>query len=106
MESATQPQVATYAYHNFHLGIAKFLVACYATLQPALSVCRSVGRSVGRCSRRTRLMAIGLVYPKINKIGHSLPQLDQNGLQFSNLWSQNHHFSPQIDLYRSSADHV
>jgi len=44
-----------------------FLVACTRLYKPLCrSVGRSVGRSVRRCSRSTRLMAIGLVFSKKN----------------------------------------
>ena len=46
--------------------LCAFLVACTQLYKPLClsvgrSVSRSVGPSVGRCSRSTRLMAIGLV---------------------------------------------
>ena len=44
-------------YHAFH---GNFLVACYATLHPAMSVDRSVGWSVGRLVGRSSFYFFGV----------------------------------------------
>ena len=53
------PKILDHSFPVFSEKEFHFLVACYATLQPAMSVGRSVGQSVGRSVGRSPFAILG-----------------------------------------------